>query len=129
MAVVSRMVDDLSMPIEVAACPIVREADGLAMSSRNVYLTERERAQAPTLRRALDAGLAVVRAGEREPGAVESVMRDVLAEVPLGTVDYAVAVQAESLVNDGPLHDDVRLLVAVRFTKARLIDNDGLHLG
>lgn len=128
-AVVSRMVDDLSMPIAVAACPIVRESDGLAMSSRNVYLTEDERAQAPALRRALDVGLAAVEAGERDPRRVEEAMRAVLsAEAPLGTVDYAAAVQADSLVEDGPLHDDVRLLVAVRFTKARLIDNDGMHL-
>lgn len=124
-AVVSRMVGDLSMPIEVVACPIVREADGLAMSSRNVYLTDEERVQAPLLRRALDAGLAAIATGEREPAAVEKIMAAVLADAALGTVDYCAAVPAHSLVVAGPLVGQVRLLLAVRFSKARLIDNDG----
>jgi pantoate--beta-alanine ligase len=124
-AVVRRMVGDLSMPIDVVPCPIVREADGLAMSSRNVYLTEEERTQAPLLRRALDAGLAAIDGGERDPVAVESVMKAVLADATLGTVDYAAAVPAHSLAPSGPLAGQVRLLLAVRFSKARLIDNDG----
>jgi pantoate--beta-alanine ligase len=124
-AVVSRMVRDLSIPVEVVPCPIVREADGLAMSSRNVYLTEEERPQATALRRALTAGIEAIQSGEREPAAVEAVMRAVLAEAPLGAVDYVAAVPAQSLVNDGPLTGEVRLLTAVKFSKARLIDNDG----
>lgn len=129
-AVVRRMVFDLSMPVEVVACPIVREADGLAMSSRNVYLSEEERAQAPALRRALTAGLDVIAAGERDPAVVETAMRDVLvADAPAGAVDYAAAVPADALVVDGLLAGDVRLLVAVKFSKARLIDNDGCTVG
>ena len=124
-AVVTRMVADLSMPIDVVPCPIVREADGLAMSSRNVYLTAEERAQAPLLRRALDAGLAAIAGGERDPAAVEAVMREVLAGATHGTVGYAVAVPADTLVGSGPLRGEVRLLLAVKFSKARLIDNDG----
>lgn len=127
-AVVTRMAADLSMPVEVVACPIVREPDGLAMSSRNVYLTPEERAQAPVLRRALDAGVALLRSGERDPGAVEAEMRRVLAGAPLAAVDYVAAVPATSLVDDGPLHGEVRLLVAARFGRARLIDNDGVRL-
>ena len=127
-AVVTRMVSDLSIPVDVIACPIVREPDGLAMSSRNLYLTAGERAQAPTLRRALDIGLAALAAGERDPAAVESLMLATLAEAPLGAVDYTAVVQADSLVAEGPLHGDVRLLVAVQFSKARLIDNDGIRL-
>lgn len=126
-AVVRRMVSDLSIPVEVVACPIVREPDGLAMSSRNVYLTADERAQAPALRRALDAGLAEIRAGQRHPEAVERAMRAVLASAaPAGSVDYAAAVPADTLTPAGPLAGEVRLLVAVRFSKARLIDNDGV---
>ena len=124
-AVVGRMVGDLSMPIDVVPCPIVREADGLAMSSRNVYLTAEERRQAPLLRRALDAGLAVIAGGERDPAAVETVMRAVLADATLSTVDYAAAVPARSLAAAGSLAGQVRLLLAVKFSKARLIDNDG----
>ena len=124
-AVVARMASDLSIPVEVVPCPTLREPDGLAMSSRNVYLTEDERTQAVVLRRALDAGLARLAAGETDPSAVEAAMADVVAEAPLGTLDYAAAVQADTLVADGPLHGNVRLLLAVRFGQARLIDNDG----
>ncbi|MFT5202258.1 MAG: pantoate--beta-alanine ligase [Candidatus Aldehydirespiratoraceae bacterium] len=125
-SVVRRMVADLSMPVTVVPCPIVREADGLAMSSRNVYLTDAERAVAPALRAALDAGLVLLTQGEREASAIEIEMRRVLAaRAPSGTVDYSAAVPAHTLVSDGPLQGEVRLLLAVKFQKARLIDNDG----
>lgn len=124
-AVVRKMAHDLSLPVDVVACPIVREHDGLAMSSRNVYLTPSERAQAPALRRALDAGLAVIADGERDPSAVEAAMAVVIAEGTTATLDYAAAVQAETLVAVGSLHGEVRLLLAVQFGTARLIDNDG----
>ena len=124
-AVVTRMAADLSIPVEVVPCPTMREADGLAMSSRNVYLTPEEREQATALRRALDAGLALVADGETDPVVVERTMADVVATAPLGELDYAAAVQADTLVADGPLHDEIRLLLAVRFGRARLIDNDG----
>lgn len=124
--VVRRMVGDLSIPVEVVACPTVREPDGLAMSSRNVYLSEAERAQAPLLRAALDAGLDAISAGERDPAAVEAVMEAVARRADLASLDYVAAVQADSLVNDGPLRSEVRLLIAARFGRARLIDNDGV---
>ena len=126
-AVVRRMAADLSMPVEVVACPTVREPDGLAMSSRNVYLTPEERTQAPVLRRALDAGVALVEAGETDPGTIEAAMAEVVATAPLGELDYVAAVPADTLVAEGPLDGEVRLLVAVRFGGARLIDNDGCH--
>ena len=128
-AVVRRMVADLSIPVDVVACPTVREPDGLAMSSRNVYLSPEERAQGPALRRALDVGVALVEQGETDPAPIEAAMRQVLAEATLGTIDYAAAVPADTLVADGPLVGDVRLLVAVRFGTARLIDNDGARAG
>lgn len=124
-AVVRKMAQDLSMPVEVVSCPIVREHDGLAMSSRNVHLTAEERAQAPALRRALDSGLAALADGERDPAAVEAAMAAVIADVPLATLDYVAAVQADTLVADASLHDEVRLLLAVDFGSTRLIDNDG----
>ncbi len=127
-AVVRRMVADLSMPVEVVACPTIREPDGLAMSSRNIYLTPEEREQAPVLRRALDIGLAIVEGGEIEPVVVEAAMRDELSSAPAAELDYAAAVQADSLVNEGPLHGEIRLLLAVRFGRARLIDNDGCQV-
>ena len=103
----------------------MREPDGLAMSSRNVYLTPDERAEAPVLHRALDAGLVVIAEGETDPAVVEAAMADIVVAASLAALDYVAAVQADTLVADGPLHGEVRLLVAVRFGKARLIDNDG----
>lgn len=101
--VVRRMVEDLSFPVEVVGCPIVREDDGLARSSRNVYLTPEQRAAAPVLYRALLAG----RSAPHDPGGA---MRAVVATEPLADLDYAVA-------RDG------RLLIAARFGTTRLIDN------
>ena len=124
-AVVTRMAADLSMPVEVVACPTGREPDGVAMSSRNVYLTPEERAEAPALRRALDTGIALVEAGETDPGVIEAAMAEVVDDATLGTLDYVAAVPADTLVADGPLEGEVRLLVAVQFGRARLIDNDG----
>ncbi len=128
-AVVRRLASDLSLPVEVVDRPIVREADGLAMSSRNVYLSPEERERAPVLRRALDAGMAALRQGQTDAAAVSALMRGVVEDGGPGQLDYVAAVQADSLAVDGPLHDEVRLLVAVRFGRARLIDNDGCDLG
>lgn len=125
LAVVRRMASDLSLPVEVMACPIVREPDGLAMSSRNVYLCDDERQQATILRRALDAGAVLVEGGVSDPGRIEAEMRDIIATAPLASLDYVAAVQAHSLSTDGPLRGEVRLLVAARFGRARLIDNTG----
>lgn len=126
--VVRCLVSDLNMPVEVVVCPTVREPDGLALSSRNVYLSDRERTQASVLRAALDAGLAAIANGQTDPTVVEATMATVVGSANLATLDYAAAVQAATLVNDGPLHGEVRLLLAVRFSKARLIDNDGALL-
>ncbi len=123
--VVRRMTADLSLPVEVISCPIVREPDGLAMSSRNVYLSPEDRRQAPVLRRALLAGIELVEAGVTDHSVIETEMAGVVSTAPLAQLDYAAAVPADSLVADGPLRGDVRLLLAVRFGGARLIDNAG----
>ena len=125
LTIVSRMAADLSLPVRVVGCPTVREPDGLALSSRNAYLSEAERSQAPVLRRALEAGAALVQAGESSPAAVEAEMAAVIATAPLAQIDYTAAVPASTLIAEGPLRGEVRLLVAVRFGKARLIDNIG----
>lgn len=125
LTIVTRMAADLSLPVRVVGCPTVREPDGLALSSRNAYLSEAERSQAPVLRRALEAGAALVQSGERNPAVVEAEMAAVIATAPLAQLDYAAAVPASTLVAEGPLQGEVRLLVAVRFGMARLIDNIG----
>ena len=125
-AVVRRMVHDLSMPVEVVACPTRREADGLAMSSRNVYLSADERTAAPVLYRALRAGAAAIGAGERDPAAVRSLMAQIIEAEPLAGLDYTAVVDADSFTVPEPLVGNLRLLAAVRFGRARLIDNVGV---
>ena len=125
-AVVRRMARDLSMPVEVVACPTLREPDGLAMSSRNVYLSPDERAAAPVLYRALRAGAAAVGAGERDPAAVRDLMAGIIEAEPLAGLDYAEVVDADSFTVPDPLAGNLRLLAAVRFGRARLIDNVGV---
>jgi pantoate--beta-alanine ligase len=125
-AVVRRMAQDLSLPVEVVACPIRREPDGLAMSSRNVYLSSEERAAAPVIYTALRSGAAAIRAGERDPAAVRDLMAGIIEAEPLARLDYAEVVDAESFAVPDPLAGELRLLAAVRFGRARLIDNVGV---
>ena len=127
--VIRRLAADLSMPIRVVGCEIVREADGLAMSSRNIYLSADDRADATVLRRALDAGVASVEAGGTDPTEVEAVMAGVIGESERAVIDYVAAVSATTLTTERPLVGDVRLLVAVRFDSTRLIDNAGCRVG
>lgn len=127
LAVVRRMVADLSAPVTVVGCPTVREDDGLAMSSRNAYLTDAERAAAPVLYWALRAGAAAVEAGERDPDAVVTAMTEVVATEPLAELDYAAVVDAATLEVPRPLRGELRLLIAARFGKARLLDNLGVR--
>jgi pantoate--beta-alanine ligase len=125
LAVIRRMATDLSFPVDVVGCPTVREPDGLALSSRNVYLTPAERAAAPALHRALQAGIDAIAGGERRPAAVQAAMRAVLADVPEAVIDYLEVVDAATLAGVDPLSGTLRLLGAARFGKARLIDNVG----
>jgi pantoate--beta-alanine ligase len=125
-AVVRRMAQDLSFPVEVVACPTRRERDGLALSSRNVYLTPDERAAAPVVYTALRAGAAAITAGERDPAAVRGLMAGIIDAEPLAELDYAEVVDADSLLVPETLTGNLRLLAAVRFGRARLIDNVGV---
>jgi len=125
LAVIRRMAEDLSFPVEVVGCPTVREADGLAMSSRNAYLTREERAVAPVLHWALVAGAASVSAGERDPLKVRALVTDLIRAEPRADVDYVDVVDAKTLRRIDPLDGEVRLLAASRFGRARLIDNEG----
>ena len=130
LAVVRRMVADLSMPVEVAGCETVREDDGLAMSSRNAYLSPEQRAAAPVVHRALRAGAAAVLAGERDPAAVRAAITGVVAQEPLAELDYAEVVSASDLSVPSTIDPSdalgLRLLAAVRFGSTRLIDNLGV---
>ena len=125
LAVVRRMAADLCLPVELVGCPIVREPDGLALSSRNVRLSDTERVAALALSRALAAGRAAIAAGERDGATVTAAMRAVANNERLVDIDYAVAVDAATLDElstlDNP--DTVRLLIAATVGPVRLIDN------
>lgn len=120
--VVRRVVRDLDLDVRIEACPIVREPDGLAMSSRNVYLDADARAQATALNRALDAAAAVRRAGERDADGILSAAQAVLAEESL-VPEYLELRDAETLHPVTRIERDALLLVAARVGAARLIDN------
>jgi pantoate--beta-alanine ligase len=126
LAVVRRMAWDLSLPVEVVGCPTVRDLDGLALSSRNSYLAAEEREAAPVVYRALRAGAAAVLAGERDGAAVRTLVGQIIEAEPLAQLDYAEVVDADSFRIPDPLAGNLRLLAAVRFGRARLIDNVGV---
>ncbi|WP_436794803.1 pantoate--beta-alanine ligase [Actinospongicola halichondriae] len=130
LAVVRRMVADLSMPVTVIGCETVREADGLAMSSRNAYLDDAQRAAAPVVNQALRTAAAAIVAGETDPAAVRDLMAAVVAEQTgpetVSELDYCAVVDAATLTVPETLHGDLRLLIAVRFAHTRLIDNVGV---
>lgn len=126
LTLVRRMAEDLSLPAEVVGCPIVREPDGLALSSRNRYLSDRERADAGVLSRALGHGIEMIEAGESDPGAVEAAMKTMI-EAVADKLGYATVVLADNLQPPDrlPGSEPLRLLVAAHFGTARLIDNMG----
>ncbi|MCY4352305.1 MAG: pantoate--beta-alanine ligase [Gemmatimonadetes bacterium] len=121
--VIQRLVRDLNLDVEIQMAPTVREADGLAMSSRNAYLNAEERREAPALYRALMVGKKMIARGERRTQTVIEAMRDVIAPQRCAEIDYIEAVDAKDLTPVAELKDSILLAVAVRFGNARLIDN------
>jgi pantoate--beta-alanine ligase len=121
LAVIRRMVDDLDMPVEVVGCPTVREADGLAMSSRNAYLSLDERRRATALWRALCAARAAVASGERDAAAVAEAAQPALAE--LDSVEYFELVDPATMAPVTHIERPVLAAVAARCGDTRLIDN------
>jgi pantoate--beta-alanine ligase len=122
--VVRAMARDLNMPAEIVVCPTVREPDGLAMSSRNVYLTPEERRAAVALVRALRAAQARYVAGERAAEALRGAMREALDAEPLAQAEYVSAADPLTLRElEGTVEAGALLSLAVRFGKTRLIDN------
>ncbi len=126
--VIRQMARDLAIPTEVVACPTVREADGLALSSRNVHLSPEERAAAPVLRRALLAARGRWDAGERRGDALRATMSEILAAEPLATPAYVSVADGRTLaeLDRVPDGEPILLSLAVRFGPTRLIDNEPL---
>ncbi|MEI2639281.1 MAG: pantoate--beta-alanine ligase [Microthrixaceae bacterium] len=123
LAIIRQMALDLSFPVDVIGCPTVREPDGLAMSSRNVYLSDDERRVAPALNAALRAGAQLIREGETSRGIVLDVMTEVIASQSLGTLDYFEITDPLTLFPAHTVGPDCRIFGALRFSRARLIDN------
>ena len=122
-AVIRQMTRDLNFPIEIVVCHIVREADGLAMSSRNVYLSPGERRAATVLYRALNEAQAAYKGGERRADALRDVMQKTLAEEPLAKVQYVSCADYDTLRELDKVTGKTLLSMAVFFGKTRLIDN------
>jgi pantoate--beta-alanine ligase len=122
-AVISRMVADLDMPVRLVFGETVREHDGLAMSSRNSYLSGKERALAPALHRALRAGEEAIRHGVDEVHGVETLMRKIANETSGVEVDYLVVVDPMTFLPPRDFNRDVLLAGALRVGRTRLIDN------
>lgn len=121
--VIEKMVEDLDFPITIRKCPIVRENDGLAMSSRNRYLSEEERRQAVVLKKSLDRAALLLSQGDRN---VQSLRQAIIREIetaPLGRLDYAEILDARTLEAMNEVDRSAVAAVAVHFGRARLIDN------
>jgi pantoate--beta-alanine ligase len=122
-AVIRRMSADLNFPVEVVVCPIVREADGLAMSSRNVYLDPKERQAATVLYRSLNAAQFAYENGERNAGTIRQVVTDIINAEPLARLQYISCADNDTLLELDSIKGKSLLSMAVYFGKTRLIDN------
>jgi pantoate--beta-alanine ligase len=109
--------------VEIVGCPIVREPDGLAMSSRNAYLSAVERAEAGCLFLALSEAAERARSGERDPSVLVAVMAREIGATPLARLDYAAVVDEETFTPPVRIEGPARAIVAARFPRARLLDN------
>lgn len=121
--VIRHMVRDLAVPMEIVACPTVREPDGLALSSRNRYLSSAERGQAIGLSRALDRAEQMVAAGERDSAKVIAQMRNILREAGIHRIDYVAIADPETLAESPHLDRPAVALLAAHVGSTRLIDN------
>jgi pantoate--beta-alanine ligase len=123
LAVIRQMTADLDLPVEVRGCPLVREADGVAMSSRNAYLTDDERVAARVLSQALQAAARAATDGERSSTVIEARVRAIVEDQPLVALEYAEVRDAQTLEPRTTLEGEVVLAVAAKVGRARLIDN------
>ncbi len=122
-AVIKHMVEDLNLDLEIEICPIIREKDGLAKSSRNVYLNEAERKAALVLSRAIFLGENLIQKGERESKIILQAMREELQKESLARIDYIELVNPKTMQNLERIEDSALGALAVYIGKTRLIDN------
>ncbi len=127
--VVNDLVKRRRFPVEIVACPTIRQIDGLALSSRNVYLTEEQRADAPVLYRALNVGAESIVDGEKNSENLKKLISDIVRNESKGDLDYIEVVDSETFTPLDLLSDSgrkIRILIACKFGNARLIDNIGV---
>lgn len=123
LAVIKHMVRDLNFGLEIVGCPIIREDDGLAKSSRNTYLNSDERKAATVLNKALAAGKEAVLAGEKDASKVKGIITDIIEKEPLAKIDYVEIVDWNNLEETDSTEGDILTAIAVYIGKTRLIDN------
>jgi len=123
LAVIKRMVADLDLPLAVVGRPIVREPDGLAMSSRNTYLNQEERAAALSLYRSLIAARELVLSGVKKREGILEAVRQIISSTPLTRIDYLALTDPANLREVETINEEARLLLAVWVGKTRLLDN------
>jgi pantoate--beta-alanine ligase len=123
LVVVRRMVTDLNMAIEIVGVPTVREHDGLAMSSRNSYLTPEERESALSLKKGMDMASAMVEKGEKESAKIIAAVRELILSHPFTEIDYVTICNRENLIDIETVEEPALLALAVKVGRARLIDN------
>jgi len=128
-AVISQMARDLNLNSEIVVCPIVRESDGLAMSSRNAYLSAEDRKAATVLHRGLLTAQTVLNAGTRDARSLQTAVRQVLDQEPRGKVDYAEIADAQTFQPVALVRRSAYVLLAVKFGSTRLLDNMFIELG
>ena len=127
-AVLKRMVRDLNIDVEIIACPIIREEDGLAKSSRNTYLSEGERKAALVLSRSLGIAKDELRNGERNATKLKKAIQEEISNEPLAKIDYVEIVDSDSLENVETIEKNVLIPLAVYIGKTRLIDNSTFEI-
>jgi pantoate--beta-alanine ligase len=120
---IQQMARDLNLDAEIAVCPIVRESDGLALSSRNAYLSAAERRAAAVLHAALEAARRELEAGERDPARIVALLRRTIAAEPLAAMDYAAVVDADTFEPALHFRRSCYALLAVFIGGTRLLDN------
>lgn len=123
LSIIRKMVIDLNIPVTVVSCPIVREPDGLALSSRNVYLSPDERKQALVLSRSLKMAVEMVERGERDARVLQEAIRHEIGTAPLAQIDYVAIVDSANLTPVDRIAGECLIALAVKFGKTRLIDN------
>ncbi|MDP4089732.1 MAG: pantoate--beta-alanine ligase [Bacillota bacterium] len=123
LAVIKRMVRDLNMPIEIVPCPIIREEDGLAKSSRNTYLNPEERRAALVLNRSLTAAINLMENGEINSSSIKARIEGIIKAEPLARIDYIEIIDSVTLNSIGEVKGSVLVAIAVYIGKTRLIDN------